>query len=443
MSVATLFQGFQDNLKVKNADDISTKYRNITSRLNRDFWELESDREHNLQIGSYGRYTAIDGVSDLDMVFELPPEDWERYKTLKGNGPSTMLQEVRTSLLTRYPGSDIAADGQIVAVNFTGYRVEVLPAFLDDNDDYTYGDANDGGQWKTTKPRPEIKAVNDMNAQTNGAMKEACRMLRAWKNRAGVGIGGLLIDTLTYNFFSQESKYNDCTYADYPALVFDLFTYLGALPEQDYWAALGSGQRVRCKTNFQAKAKKAAKKCADAIEAASEGAKARQWRSVFGSTFPKSTEVAKRALDERIGADASGSAANEQFIEDQHPVDVRYNIDLDCEVKEENVIRITLRRLINNRLRLPIGRNLRFFVSGSDIPGDYHVKWKVRNRGPAAVGKERGEILQDANNRRERIESTSFPGNHYVEVYAIKNNVCVARERIAVPIDPAATSIAR
>ena len=129
------------------------------------------------------------------MVFELPFENWERYKKLKGNGPSTMLQEVRASLLTRYPGSDIAADGQIVAVNFTGYRVEVLPAFRDDNDDYIYGDANDGGQWKTTKPRPEIKAINDMNAQTNGAMKEACRMLRAWKNRAGVGVGGLLIST--------------------------------------------------------------------------------------------------------------------------------------------------------------------------------------------------------------------------------------------------------
>jgi hypothetical protein len=443
MSVATLFQGFQDNLKVKNADDISTKYRNITSRLNRDFWQLESDTEHNLQIGSYGRYTAIDGVSDLDVVFELPFEDWERYKKLKGNVPSTMLQEVRGSLLTRYPDSDIAADGQIVAVNFAVYRVEVLPAFRDDSDDYIYGDANDGGQWKITKPRPEIKAINDMNAQTNGAMKEACRMLRAWKNRAGVGIGGLLIDTLTYNFLAQESKYNDCTYGDYPALVFDLFTYLGAQQEQDYWAALGSGQRVRCKTAFQAKAKKAAKKCSDAIDATGEGAKAKKWRSVFGSMFPKSTEVAKRALDETTAADASGAAPNEQFIEDQHPVDVRCNIELDCEVMEANVLRDTLRRMIYNKMRLPIGRQLRFFVSGSDIPGEYYVKWKVRNRGPAAVGQERGEILQDVNNRRERIERTSFPGNHYVEVYAIRNHVCVAIERIPVPIDPASTSIAR
>jgi hypothetical protein len=431
MTAAALFKEFQDNLKVQNADDISTKYRNITSRLNFDFWKLESAAQHHLQIGSYGRYTAINGVSDLDMVFELPAEDWERYKQLEGNGPSTMLQEVRQSLLVRYPTSDVRADGQIVAVNFTGYRVEVLPAFRDENNDYTYGDTNDGGQWKVTKPRPEIKAVNDMNTQTHGALKEACRMLRAWKNRAGVGIGGLLIDTLTYNFFSQESKYDDCTYDNYPALVFDLFTYLGALPEQEYWAAPGSGQRVRCKANFQPKARKAATKCADAIEAKSDGAKAREWRSVFGSQFPNSVEVLSKSLDEALD---SSAAPNEQFIEDQFPVDVRYNIELDCDVKEADALRDTLRRMIWKKLRLPIGRHLRFYVSSHDIPGDFYVKWKVRNRGPAAVGQERGQIIPDEKNSREQIERTSFPGNHYVEVYAIKNGVCVARERIAVPI---------
>ena len=111
----------------------------ITTRLNLDFWGIESETRHSLQVGSYGRKTAIDGVSDLDMVFELPSKDYERYKKLEGNGSSTMLQEVRTSLLKRYPRSDVSADGQIVAVSFHGYRVEVLPAFLDENGDYIHG----------------------------------------------------------------------------------------------------------------------------------------------------------------------------------------------------------------------------------------------------------------------------------------------------------------
>ena len=226
MSDSTLFTQFLANLQVSNAADISTKYCNITARLNKDFWDTESDTAHSLQIGSYGRRTAIDGVSDLDMVFELPIANLERYKKLQGNGPSAMLQEVRSSLLKRYSGSDVRADGQIVGVTFAGqYRVEVLPAFKDADGNYWHGDTNDGGSWKLTKPRPEMQAVADLNNTAHGTLRDCCRMLRAWKNRVGVGMGGLLIDTLTYNFFVAHPEVHDVALGDYPALLVSLFTF--------------------------------------------------------------------------------------------------------------------------------------------------------------------------------------------------------------------------
>ena len=429
MSDASLFSQFRQNLSVSNADEISTKYANITTRLNLDFWEIESDTRHSLQVGSYGRKTAIDGVSDLDMVFELPVEDYERYKKLEGNGPSTMLQEVRSSLLKRYPKSDVRADGQIVAVNFVGYRVEVLPAFLDENGDYIYGDTNDGGTWKLTKPRREIKAVNDLNNATNGNLKDACKMLRAWKNNIGVGIGGLLIDTLTYNFFNQTNDYDHAGWADFPEMFVSLFVYLGGLdPDQEYWAAPGSGQRVKRKVKFQSKAKKAASRCQEAIDAEGEAARAKIWRKVFGKQFPK-PEAAEKS--------ARYSFDTEEFIEDRvTAVDIRYNIELDCEVREGTTLRDMLRRKLSNRERVPVGRHLRFFITECNVPGNYQLLWKVRNRGQEAINREmlRGEITPDKGNGREKIESTDFPGNHYVEVYAVKDGVCVARDRIPVLI---------
>lgn len=429
MSDASLFSQFRQNLSVSNADEISTKYANITARLNLDFWEIESDTRHSLQVGSYGRKTAIDGVSDLDMVFELPVEEYKRYKKLEGNGPSTMLQDVRNSLLKRYPKSDVRADGQIVAINFVGYRVEVLPAFLDENGDYIYGDTNDGGTWKLTKPRPEIKAVNDLNIATNGNLKDACKMLRAWKNKVGVGIGGLLIDTLTYNFFNQTDEYNNAGWADFPAMFVSLFTYLGDLdPDQEYWAAPGSGQRVKRKAKFQSKAKKAAARCQEAIDAEGEAARAKIWRKVFGKQFP---------LPEAVEKSARYSFDKEEFIEDRvTAVDIRYNIKLDCEIREGITLQELLRRKLRNRERIPVGRHLRFFIAECNVPGSYQLLWKVRNRGPEAINREmlRGEITADKGNGREKIESTDFPGNHYVEVYAVKDGVCVARDRISVPI---------
>ena len=45
----------------------------------------------------------------------------------------------------------------------------------------------------------------------------------------------------------------------------------------------------------------------------------------------------------------------------------------------------------------------------------------------------RGQIIDD-NGTEKRKEDTNFEGAHYVECYIIKNNVCVARDRIDVPI---------
>lgn len=427
MSIASLFKDFRLALSISNAADISQKYCSITTRLNADFWGIESDQRNSLQIGSYGRRTAIDGVSDLDMVFELPMKELERYKKLDGNGPSCMLQEVRDSLKKRYPNTPIKADGQVVGVFFDRYHVEVLPAFLNDEGHYIHGDTNNGGTWKVTKPRPEIQAVNDLDKATNGNLKDVSKMLRAWKNKSGVGIGGLLVDTFAYNFFSQSDKYKDATYSTYPDLFLALFTYLGALPEQDYWIAPGSGQRVRCKSKFQAKARKAARRCEEAISAIGDEAQAKLWRKIFGRHFPVVT-----ATREAVVAKVQDG---EQFIEDRYPVDVRYDIELDCETKEANVLRDALQKMLRSKQRVPIGRHLRFHVIGCDVPGNYSLFWKIRNQGAEAIRRNqlRGEITMDQG-RREKTETANFPGEHYVEVYAVQDGVVVARDRISVPI---------
>jgi hypothetical protein len=428
-SPSELFERFRQNLSVSNADEISTKYRNITKRLNLDFWDRESETLNSLQIGSYGRRTAIDGISDLDMVFELPADCLSRYRKLSGNGPSAMLQEVRASLLKRYNASDIRADGQVVGVNFSGYRVEVLPAFLDDNGDYIHGDTNNGGSWKLTKPRPEISAVNALSKRSGSVYKDACRMLRAWKNKVGVGIGGLLIDTLIYNFFDSNVDFDGCGYGDYPEMLVSLFAYLGGLEEQQYWLAPGSNQRVRCKANFQAKARKAARRCQEALDAESTNLQIRLWRKVFGRQFPQAESVAK--ADSTVVGDALDP---EQFIEDMFPVDVRYDLELDCEIVKETMSQ-QLRRLLAQRKRISTGRSLRFFVSRTNVVGDYFLYWKVRNRGEIARRRSqlRGQIELDKG-RGERTETADFDGNHYVEAYIVQNGICVARDRIPVPI---------
>jgi hypothetical protein len=95
------------------------------------------------------------------MLFELPVGMYQQYNAHQGNGQSALLPAVKTSIECTYSTTSIKADGQVILVPFKdGITFEVVPAFLnDDNVSYTFPNANDGGSWKTTNPRPEIAAI--------------------------------------------------------------------------------------------------------------------------------------------------------------------------------------------------------------------------------------------------------------------------------------------
>lgn len=430
---ANLFEQFRTNLQVANSDAISSSYRAITKRLNKDFWGIDSEEQHCLQVGSYGRHTAIRDVSDLDMVFVLPQSVYDRVSKVNGNGPSQLLQEVRKSLKERYPTSDIRAAQQVVQVHYEKYRVEVLPAFKQADGRYRYGDANDGGSWDNyCNPRAEIDALNTQNNTSNRNLKRVCKMLRAWKNKHGAPMSGMLIDTLVNKFFQEDTSYNNKSYSSYPALARDVFAFLGNLDEQDYWLAPGSRSRVQTKGKFQRKAKKAAAKCQDALDAEKDAKKVKLWKEVFGRRFPSlQTESVAKAFVE-----ARHHAKTEQFIEDLYPVDIQYNLDIECIVAYAGNEETRYRFMESVFSWLKLGRSLTFRIVSCNVPEPYEVFWKVRNVGAVAERRNmiRGHITRDTG-RRQSVETTSFGGEHFVECYVIKDGICVARDLIEVPIE--------
>src|SRR2546423_8513095 len=127
MGLADWFSKFCSNIQVQNTDTISYRYKRITKQLNTDFWNTTSETSHSLYVGSYGRNTAIEGFSDLDMVFELPSKLYSQYDSYDGNGQSALLQAVRSSMQKTYSTSDIGADGQVIVVKFDDITFEVNP----------------------------------------------------------------------------------------------------------------------------------------------------------------------------------------------------------------------------------------------------------------------------------------------------------------------------
>lgn len=291
MGVANWFETFNNSLRFSDetVETISYRYKRITKQLNTDFWNTDSETAHSLYVGSYGRDTDIH-VSDVDVLFQLPSSVYERINKYIGNGQSALLQEVRSSLQKTYATTHISGDGQVIKINFDdGVGFEIVPCFLNTNGSFTYPDTNNGGTWKITDPKPEIEALRKMNDECNGNLKPLCRMARSWKDTWSVPIGGLLIDTLAYNFL-KDYTYRDRSYLYYDFMSRDFFTYLNNQPgSQEYWLALGSSQKVNKKGNFQYKAVQCYNIALGAIQSETdkyEYTAKSKWREIYGTKFP-------------------------------------------------------------------------------------------------------------------------------------------------------------
>ncbi len=243
-------------------------------------------------------------------------------------------------------------------------------------------------------------------------------------------MGGLPIDTLAYKFMNSTSNYDDKSYLYFDWFSRDFFKYLSEQDKQDHYQAPGSNQDVKVNKDFRKKAQKAYELCLEAIETAGTNKENEKWRCVYGRSFP-----AAEAVEESMQKSAALWSNTEQFIEDQYPVDIRYYMRLDCEVSQDGYRPDSLFQMLLKNTPLRPNKKLLFQVGKCEVPGSYTLMWKVLNRGIEAKKRNqvRGQIVKDEGHKK-RNESTSFQGEHFVECYAIKDGVVVARASIAVPI---------
>ncbi len=241
-------------------------------------------------IGSFGRNTANSFVSDIDILFEMSWSTYNTYNSYITNGQSALLQAVKNSIVTTYPNTSLKGDGQIVEVMFSDkMKFEVLPAFKNTDDSYTFANSNYGGSWKKTNPVPEINTLASGDILANYNLRPLCRMARAWKYYNSVPISGLLIDTLAYRFLTDWSN-RDKSYLYYDWMSRDFFAYLKNQDStQTIWYAIGSGQRIYNPDNFRYKATVAYNKTLEAIQQETDGktwSSKQKWREIYGTRFP-------------------------------------------------------------------------------------------------------------------------------------------------------------
>lgn len=426
METSEIFDALLENLKLGDRSDKVTARRDeIAKALNKEFRGTVQCADHKLMVGSFGRHTAIKSVSDLDMIYMLPAKSRVVYSDEMG--PRRILNRVRDALKRKYPNTDIRVDQCVVRVAFSSdaFKFEIQPAFENEDGSFDYPDTK-AGAWKVTRPREEIEATKECSDRTASNMRHLARMVRAWRNTVGVNMGGLLIDTLVHRFFEQTSAYDRAGTGSFDRMVRDFFGFLKEEPDQEYYLALGSRQRVKVKDKFQLRAKRAHSICLEAIEHEGKAVANKKWRAIFGASVPLaiSESQSPRFFQE-----------TEQFIEDILPVDIAESVSIDCKVTQNGFRPAWLRAMVRCGIPLMADKKLRFVISACSVEEPYEVRWKVLNTGPEAERRDmiRGQIVSSTE-PGVRTEHSTFKGEHFVECYILKDGVVVARDRITVPI---------
>ena len=239
-------------ISLEQRKTISDRYKRITKAINREFWGIDSDTAHSFYVGSYGRGTAVD-TSDIDILVELPRDEYERFDAYQSNGQSRLLQAVKDAILITYPNSDVRPDGQVVKVKFSdGIKFEILPAFqhLDYfgvwNGLYDYPDSNMGGRWLSTNPKAEQEAMKQKNRESNGLLFDTCRHMRQIRDAhfSSYHLPGIVIDSFAFHYIGSWHWLNPGEESTQPSGTYEKNLY-NTCPSYTFTlTAPGSGMNV-------------------------------------------------------------------------------------------------------------------------------------------------------------------------------------------------------
>ena len=160
------------------------------------------------------------------------------------------------------------------------------------------------------------------------------------------------------------------------------------------------------------------------------------WYGFFNHSF-WNEQIASLAVTHSLGSSdvkVRPFAETEEFIEDSYTYIPLYKCKVSCQVSGDGWRPKPISEFLSMLSRyLPHNFEIRCEMIYTDCPAPYRVMWKVKNVGPEAERRNmlRGQIFEKGN---KIVEHSNFYGNHYIECYIIKDKICVAKQRINIPI---------
>jgi hypothetical protein len=384
--------------------------------------------------GSFAQRTIINPVGsreyDADVLLSMKEHaDWtpaqytqELYEAFDGSGRYKGMAHRRT---------------RCVYIDYADpFHIDVVP-YVESRKDITNNKTDD---WEHTDPEGFTAWLEGKTRATGGRLPKILRLLKYLRDsKTTFSIKSVLLTILvgeriqTWHAALDDDYYGDTSTA-LVNIIEDLDTYLQAnywLPTIDDPAGTGQDFSKRWDqdgyANFRKQIHYYSGKIREAYDATDKATSIAAWQAVFGSAFqaPPPSDILTKS--------ASLDTAGEEFIDRNIQVRITESVRLVGRVRRAGVLRAY--DLPTRGDRVGKNRTIDFSLIECSVGEPYSVYWKVKNTGREArnLGQLRGQVvLGDAT----RHEGTAYVGSHYVEVYIVKNGICVASDRQQVIIQP-------
>jgi len=426
---------------VKNNISITIDERNFISSIYQSLQHLLGSSS-TIQIGSYPRFTAIRPLHDLDILYVCG--NWNEQN--HNPNPKVLLEGLLSKVRCEYRNPtkhriELSLQTHSVGIVFKDvhdnniFSVDIVPAFVSATNEFnqdTYmvpeilrhnhgqkrrnyydrlSNQNIEMNWTYTDPRGYIESARQENV-ANDDFRKTVKFIKAWKGSCkekndDFGLKSFHIEQVITGYFHNTTNLN----------IFDaLFKFFFEIPQ------IIEEPQIRDRANRTEYIDKYLGSLTEAQKDLIIQARDCFLKNLENFSEDYSTQAVQGLIDACSYKRASDS---EQFLFDFNIpvlVDDKYSFTIIGDVQERNggfrAFKLDSRGLIR------IDRKIRFKIN-EELPNIDLFKWKVKNDNSSQ--QPRGEITD--HHTLSDPEYTKYRGNHYIECYAILNNICVAKAK--------------
>ena len=402
-----------------------------------------------LQIGSYPRFTSITPVHDLDILYVLG--NWDE----NSHDPTTALQELHTKIDREYKNPtqyrlSVSLQTHSVTVAFLQNNEEILsidivPAYITTKNDFQedmykvpeivkkkHGKRRaeyyqklaiekKKMEWIDSDPRGYIKIASRVDVESNGEFRKSVKIVKHWKYNLYQED-----ETLKLKSFHLEQVVTQYFLENGSLQVFDaVYRFFTELPK-----IVNNPNQICDRVNND--------KYIDDYLAdftSEQKNKIIQARDEFLVRFENASSSTPISGLFNIEFLERGSTKEKYLFDSEFRVPIfveDHTFKIDGFIQKKDGFRDGWLSEVNHQIAK--GRQVKFQIR-HDVEKDYTL-WKVQNDKHSeevlADDCTRGEITM--NQTYKHPESTAYKGRHYVECFAIKDNICIARSKIDVVI---------